>query len=162
MSTRHTSQAFDFALFNCETSRARRCLAGNSILAASCSSWATSASTSSSVRTNISPIGDRFRRASCTIQNSPRNTGRTSGSTAMALVSRSRSSRFRVSNATASDLWTMFFIILSDSQAIEGTVFGPGRGEFFPAAASLKNSSSIADAGLALRDTITSFGNSVI
>ena len=92
------------------------------------------------VRTNVSPNGERLRLASRTMPNSVLSTGDTTGSTAIAPVFRSGSSTLSGSIATASDSCAMFRIIVTDSQAMEGTVLGPKRDGPSPAIVSLTNS----------------------
>ena len=72
--------------------------------------------------------------------NSVLSTGKATGNIAMALVFKSGSNTLNGNIATASDSCAMFRIMVMDSQAIEGTVFGPGREEFSSSVASLTNS----------------------
>ncbi|HVP50445.1 MAG TPA: hypothetical protein VMT56_04400 [Candidatus Bathyarchaeia archaeon] len=72
--------------------------------------------------------------------NSVLSTGSATGSIAMALVFKSGSNTFNGSMAIASDSCAMLRIMVMDSQAIEGTVFGPDRGEFSSSLDSLTNS----------------------
>jgi hypothetical protein len=63
----------------------------------------------------------------------------TNGKTAVVAASRTGINVFSPNKATASDFWAMFFIMVTDSQAIEGNVFSRGRDEFSPETESLTN-----------------------